>query len=137
MTTGPKAPYFADVAEGPAGATALWLRAGDGVRLRMGHWPAGRHDAAPEEPAGPAEEARARGTILMFPGRTEYLEKYGPTAAEFTRRGYAFAAIDWRGQGLSDRLHADRRLGHVGRFTDYQLDCAAFLTAWALCGAGG
>ena len=33
------------------------------------------------------------------------------------------------GQGLADRLLADRRVGHVGRFTDYQMDVAAMVKA--------
>ena len=106
-----EAPLFADVADGPAGGRAVWLTAADGVRLRAALW------------TGP----EVKGTILLFPGRTEYVEKYGRTAGEFLRRGYATVAIDWRGQGLADRLHADRGLGHVGRFADYQRDLAAVL----------
>ena len=66
-----------------------------------------------------------RGTILLFPGRTEYIEKYAHTAAAFGAQGYATLAVDWRGQGLSDRLLADARVGHVGQMCDYQLDVAA------------
>jgi lysophospholipase len=63
----------------------------------------------------------------MFPGRTEYIEKYGRVAAEFAKRGYAFAAIDWRGQGLADRPEKDSKMGHVEAFSDYQLDVAAMV----------
>ena len=84
----------------------------DEVRLRVGLWPA---------------IGEARGTVLMFPGRTEYIEKYGMTAQELTRRGFAVLVIDWRGQGLSDRLLDDTRIGHVVQFTDYQKDIAAML----------
>jgi lysophospholipase len=34
-------------------------------------------------------------------------------------------ALDWRGQGLADRLAKDPMLGHVDRFEDYQLDVEA------------
>ena len=78
----------------------------DGVRIRVGHWPV----------------TNAKGTVLIFPGRTEYIEKYGRTAAELTKRGYASVAIDWRGQGLADRLLENRAVGHVEVFEDYQLD---------------
>ncbi len=105
------APLFEDVAAGPPGGRAAWVRTSDGVRLRIAHW-------APEE---------ARATILLFPGRTEYIEKYGELAADFAAGGLATAVIDWRGQGLSDRLLEDRNSGHVGRFADYQRDVAAFL----------
>jgi len=53
----------------------------------VGHW-TGQH---------------VKGTVLLFPGRTEYIEKYGPAAADFLARGFATVVIDWRGQGLADR----------------------------------
>lgn len=104
----PAAPYHADVADGPASASAVWAKAADGVRVRVGLWP----------------QEGARGTLVMWPGRTEFIEKYGRFARDMTARGLAVAAIDWRGQGLADRLAPDRNLGHVGAFTDYQLDAA-------------
>lgn len=64
---------------------------------------------------------------MLFPGRTEYVEKYGPVASELTAAGLSVIAIDWRGQGLSDRLSDDPLLGHVGRFLDYQLDVAELI----------
>lgn len=108
-----EAPLFDDVAEGPEGGAAWWLTAADGVRIRIGLW--NRH--------GP------KGTVLLFPGRTEYIEKYGRSAADFTGRGYATLVIDWRGQGLADRLTGDAMAGHVHRFTDYQQDVAAMVEA--------
>lgn len=107
------APFYHDVAEGPKNGTAHWLTTSDGVRIRMGHW------RAEEE----------KGTILLFPGRTEYIEKYGRTAEAFGKRGYAMLAIDWRGQGLADRLIEDRDSGYVGEFDDYQKDLAAVMEA--------
>lgn len=50
-------------------------------------------------------------------------------------RGYAMATIDWRGQGIADRLIEEPAPGHVERFADYQRDVAAlvaFLRAEAL-----
>ena len=94
-----------------AAAEARWLMLPDGVRLRAVHW--GR-----EAP---------RGTVLIFGGRTEYAEKYGRVAADLRGRGYATLTVDWRGQGLSDRLRGDRSLGHVGRWSDYQRDVAAMV----------
>ncbi|MGI9393469.1 MAG: alpha/beta fold hydrolase [Boseongicola sp.] len=67
------------------------------------------------------------GTILLFPGRTEILEKYGRVARELNEAGYTVLSIDWRGQGHSDRLIADHRPGHVGDFIDYQLDVSALV----------
>ncbi len=105
-----EAPFYGDVAEAPEGVTCAWLRTSDGVRIRAAHWREG-----------------AKGTVLLFPGRTEYVEKYGPAAREFAERGYAMATVDWRGQGIADRLIDERAPGHVGLFSDYQLDVAAFL----------
>ncbi|PZX16039.1 lysophospholipase [Palleronia aestuarii] len=107
------APLFEDVAGGPPDGVAHWCRAPDGLRLRIAHW-------RPET---------ARGTILLFPGRTEYVEKYGPAADILARAGLATIAIDWRGQGLSDRLLDDRLGGHVMAFSDYQMDVDALLAA--------
>lgn len=67
--------------------------------------------------------------MLLFPGRTEYVEKYGRAAHEFTRRGFAMAAVDWRGQGLADRLAGDVLSGHVDFFGDYQRDVRAVIRA--------
>lgn len=112
------APLYHDVADGPADGRAFWLRTQDGLRIRMGHWP---HD-----PAGPV-----RGTVLLFPGRTEYVEKYGRAAGDFAQRGFDTVVIDWRGQGLADRMLDNRLTGHVLRFSDYQMDIAAVLEAVA------
>lgn len=91
---------------------ALWLTAADGLKLRGVLWP--RPDP--------------RGTVLILNGRTEYAEKYGEAALSLQAAGFSVATLDWRGQGLSQRLLPDPRKGHVGRFRDYQLDLAA-LTA--------
>ncbi|MFN6951777.1 MAG: alpha/beta fold hydrolase [Albidovulum sp.] len=104
------APFFAEVAAAPSGVTCVWLETADGVRVRAAYWRGG-----------------SKGTVLLFPGRTEYVEKYGPAAGEFAARGYAMATIDWRGQGIADRLLDERAPGHVARFRDYQLDVAALV----------
>ena len=93
-----EAPFHAELAEGPAGARAFWISSTDNLRLRVAHYP------------GPAD---ATGTVLMFPGRTEYAEKYGRVAADLADLGFHTLAIDWRGQGLADRMLEDRRAGHV------------------------
>lgn len=103
------APLFEEIAGGPAGGAAHWLKTSDGVRIRVAHW----------------NHAHAKGTILIFPGRTEFIEKYGSTAKVFQERGFASLAIDWRGQGIADRMTPNRAIGHVGEFEDYQKDVAA------------
>ena len=107
-----KAPFDATLAQGPATGAAYFVSADDGVRLRVGVWHA---------------PAATKGTILVFQGRCECIEKYGRAAAAFEQRGYATITLDWRGQGGSARLHSDPMLGHVDRFLDYQKDVAALL----------
>lgn len=102
------APFYHDVAGGPEHAQAHWVETADKLTIRLAHW---RHDGA-------------KGTVLLFPGRTEFIEKYGLAAGEFAQRGYAMVAVDWRGQGLADRMLDDRAIGHVRDFADYQLDVA-------------
>ena len=104
------APLFNDLAEGPDGGRAVWLTASDGVRIRAGLWGGGE-----------------KGTVFLFPGRTEYVEKYGRAAADLLARGYCTLAVDWRGQGLADRAYADRLIGHVTDFAEFQRDVDALL----------
>jgi lysophospholipase len=110
MTPGDAAPFYADVADAPEGAEARWLTAADGVRLRAVVWRGGR-----------------RGTAVIFPGRTEFAEKYGRVAARLVARGLSVLVLDWRGQGLSDRHPVNAMLGHIEDFRTYQLDVAALL----------
>ncbi|WP_055665065.1 alpha/beta fold hydrolase [Jannaschia seosinensis] len=71
--------------------------------------------------------ADACGTVLLMQGRTEYVEKYSDAARELADRGFASAAVDWRGQGLSPRPERDPRVGHVNNFRDFQRDVDAFV----------
>ena len=99
------------MADGPEGGYARWLQAADGVQIRVGVWP---KDAA-------------KGTVLLLPGRTEYIEKYGRAAKDLARRGYATLTVDFRGQGLADRALDDLLVGHVTDFDEYQLDMDAVI----------
>ncbi|MEM8786728.1 MAG: alpha/beta hydrolase [Pseudomonadota bacterium] len=73
-------------------------------------------------------------TVVVGQGRTEFLEKYGQVAGDLRDRGFAVAMVDWRGQGLSDRALADRRIGHVGAYAEYQRDLDALLAGVAAAG---
>ncbi|MCL5775787.1 alpha/beta hydrolase [Limibaculum sp. FT325] len=106
--------------DGPGAAVppggAAWDRplrfaAADGVGLRGGVW----------NPSG------GRGHVVLLPGRTEFLEKLSIPAAALAARGFAVAGLDWRGQGLSDRVLPDALKGHVGDFAEYRADLAALL----------
>lgn len=107
-----QAPFLTELADSVPGARAFWVQASDGLRLRIAHYP------------GPET---ARGTVLIFPGRTEYVEKYGRVAAGLADRGFHSIAIDWRGQGMADRMLENGLTGHVDRFADYQRDVEAAL----------
>ena len=93
------------------GGSAHWLTARDGTRIRCAVWREGQD-----------------GTILFLNGRTEYIEKYGLAAAGFGARGFSFATLDWRGQGLSDSVEAPSGLCHVDDFDDFQQDVDAVLS---------
>ncbi|MBL9049264.1 MAG: alpha/beta hydrolase [Tabrizicola sp.] len=103
------APFHAALADGPDGAQCVWLQAG-AARIRVAWWKAGQ-----------------KGTVLLLPGRTECIEKYGRAAGDLVARGFSVITIDWRGQGLADRALADRMMGHVVRFDEYQEDLDAML----------
>jgi lysophospholipase len=103
------APFHAALAEAPAGAVTVWVQAGK-ARIRLASWKAGDG-----------------GTVLLLPGRTECIEKYGRAAGDMIARGFSVITIDWRGQGLADRLLPDRMMGHVDDFAEYQEDLDAML----------
>ncbi|MGV8939753.1 MAG: alpha/beta fold hydrolase [Allorhizobium sp.] len=69
----------------------------------------------------------AKGTVVLLHGRNEAIEKYFETITELTARGLWVATFDLRGQGGSQRLLKDPRLGHVRRFSDYERDLEIFL----------
>ena len=103
--------FLTDPAERPENGRAEFVQTSDGVRIRVAAWPGG-----------------AKGTVLLFPGRTEYVEKYGPAARDFLSRDYSVVTVDWRGQGLADRLAPDPMVGHVGHIRDFQHDVSAVMT---------
>ena len=114
------APLYADVADAPDGGQAFFVAAKDGTRIRFALWQGG-----------------ACGLAVVFPGRTECLEKYGRMAGKLVARGFSVVVIDWRGQGLSDRLHNSTAVGHVDDFADYQQDVDAMLTHPAVASIAG
>ena len=68
-----------------------------------------------------------RGTVIILPGRTEYIEKYNFVIQEFLNRNFSVLCIDWRGQGLSQRPHGRTDIGHVKDFFEYQIDLETIL----------
>ena len=97
----------------PAGAICGAMNGYDGTPLRYALWEATR---------GPL-----RGTVCIFSGRGEYIEKYFEIIADLRRRGFGVAIMDWRGQGGSKRALSNQRKGHVVGFTEYDRDLAIFM----------
>ena len=97
----------------PSGATVGMCKCPDGVELRFARWDATR---------GPR-----RGTVCLFHGRGEFIEKYFEVVADLRRRGFAVATMDWRGQGGSTRLLGNPRKGHVRSFAEFDRDLAHFM----------
>lgn len=111
-----QAAFQNEISQGPSNGSAYWIQADDGVRLRMGVW---------------LPEGSCKGSVLFFPGRTEYIEKYGRIAQAFGNQGFASCVIDWRGQGMSDRLADDTMVSHVEKFSDYYRDVSSMVSAAA------
>lgn len=88
------------------------IKTADGAELRFARWspPAGR-----------------KGTVCVFSGRGEYIEKYFETVRDLRDRGFAVAIMDWRGQGHSSRRLRDGRKGYVRDFADFEADVEAFV----------
>lgn len=64
--------------------------------------------------------------VVISPGRIESAIKYQELFWELAQYGFSVAAIDHRGQGLSDRLTQNPHQGHVESFTDFVRDFSAF-----------
>jgi lysophospholipase len=88
------------------------IKTADGAELRFARWapPAGR-----------------KGTVCVFQGRSESMEKYFETVRDLRDRGFAVAMIDWRGQGHSSRQLRNPRKGYVRDFSDFEIDVEAFV----------
>ncbi|HEY8963203.1 MAG TPA: alpha/beta hydrolase [Alphaproteobacteria bacterium] len=72
----------------------------DGQYLRYG-W------AAPQNP---------KALVFVFPGLSEYIEKYFEVARDLMTRGFAVAIVDWRGHGGSWRHTSNPDLRHHDSF---------------------
>ncbi|MEL6324313.1 MAG: alpha/beta hydrolase [Pseudomonadota bacterium] len=90
----------------PDGAEVVWFEGTGGRNLRACLVPARTPEAA-------------RGTAIVCPGRSEFIEKYFEVAEDLLARGFAVLILDWPGQGLSDRLLPDRDKGHIDRFETF------------------
>lgn len=98
----------------PSGAVSGTIETEDGRHIRFARWrPTARRNV---------------GTVCVFTGRAEFIEKYFETVSDLRRRGFNVAIIDWRGQGGSDRAQKNPAKGHVDDFEEYERDVAALMT---------
>lgn len=89
----------------PEGARIIWFEGVGGRRLRAC--------------LAPSTSDNPRGTCIVCPGRTEFIEKYFEVARDLQARGFAVLILDWPGQGLSERLLEDPRKGHIDNFQTF------------------
>ena len=97
----------------PDGADVGELVITPAVKLRYAKW-------------APTKD-RHKGTVCVFQGRAEFIEKYFEVVSDLRRRGFWVATLDWRGQGLSSRLTANPYKGHIAKFSDYEADLTHFM----------
>ncbi len=103
------APIFTtDANPAPAGEVG-YIKAADGLRLRAGFFPA----------------KKPKAVMLLLTGYNEFLEKYFEVIDNFTARNYHIGIIEWRGQGLSDKLSRELKRANIIRFDDFLLDMDA------------
>ena len=96
----------------PENVVSGTIKTPDGAELRFARW---------------APPANRKGTVCVFTGRSEQIEKYFETVRDLRDRGFAVAMIDWRGQGHSSRRLRDPRKGYVRDFSDYEVDVETFV----------
>lgn len=97
----------------PVGGRVGSFKSFDGAPMRYAWW---------DPTQGPS-----RGTVSVFTGRSEFIEKYFEVIADLRRRGFTVAIMDWRGQGGSYRPLSNPRKGWVRSFADYDKDLACFM----------
>ncbi|OQW98505.1 MAG: hypothetical protein BWK74_04415 [Desulfobacteraceae bacterium A6] len=68
-----------------------------------------------------------KGSIILLGGRKEFMEKYAETIEELKQRQFDVYSMDWRGQGLSSRLLANRHKGHINDYSEYIEDLNYFV----------
>ena len=88
----------------PELAEIVWYNGPDGRRLRSMYAPT------------LSKFKRSRGTVIVCPGRTEFIEKYFEVVRDLQTRGFCAVVFDWPGQGRSDRDLKDPLAGYVESF---------------------
>lgn len=89
-----------------------WWVAADGVTLREAAW---------------SVEGEPTGTLLLLPGHQEFAEKYAELANWAVSGHWEARLLEWRGQGLSDRVLNDVQMAHHADFAVPARDLADWL----------
>jgi lysophospholipase len=97
----------------PADAVFNYFTAKDGEQIRFARFPA-------------SKVIEPKGTVIFLPGRTEFIEKFLEDVHVFNSLGFACAAMDLRGQGMSFRPHPNRDKHFVKTFDTHLDDVQCF-----------
>lgn len=95
-------------------AFASWAAA-DGWALRSFAWPV---------------RGKTRGSLLFLGGRGDFVEKYLEALRHWHGERWTLAGFDWRGQGGSGRLLADREVSHLESFDPLLDDLEDYVADW-------
>lgn len=96
----------------PDGAEIHSVKGYKGARLRVCITPA---------------KGAPRGTVILFEGYTEFLEKYFETMRDLQARGFTTIIMDWRSQGLSTRKLKNPHIYYFQNFDEPVRDLIAAL----------
>lgn len=98
--------------EVPADGVFDYFKSNDGEQIRFARFPA-------------SKVLDIKGTVIFLPGRTEFIEKFLEDIRIFNDIGFACAAMDLRGQGMSYRPYPDRDKHYVRSFEPHIDDVKA------------
>jgi lysophospholipase len=93
----------------PPGAIVVPVRTRDGLNLRTARWSA----------------KASRGSVVIATGRSEFIEEYAEIISALVARSFDVIALDWRGQGGSDREIRRLHRAYVSSFAGYRRDLEA------------
>jgi len=96
----------------PVNPVVGFVETPDGATLRFARWKATKRPVK-----GPV-----KGTVILLHGRAEFVEKNFETVADLQEKSFDVLTFDWRGQGGSSRMLADKRRGYIDSFDQYITD---------------
>lgn len=102
----------------PKNAIIGMCKTDDGIKLRYAMWK--------------NQDSPTKGTVIILGGRAEYIEKNYETISDLLEKGFDVLTFDWRGQGGSSRLVANKNIGFVDNFKHYVTDLETVFSSIAL-----